>query len=146
MSTREHHCNSARVYGVEQAKESLKAILDCSERGGLSRISRPGRAPAAVVNGENLRRYLASTIVPEVQVVNTDGAWALLMPGRPFAAESPRLEEAVEDFVDAMREYSDDWETYLHAASNHRENWGLVQLVKLSTDAQMAAWLTGSAT
>ena len=54
-----HESPGVRVYGFTQARESLKAILDSSERGGLSTISRPDRAPAAVVNGESLRRYLA---------------------------------------------------------------------------------------
>ncbi len=53
--------NGARVYGYTEARESLSAILDSSERGGLAMISRPGRAPAAVVNGESLRRHLALT-------------------------------------------------------------------------------------
>ena len=34
--------------------------------------------------------------------------------------------------------------TILHAAPNHRENWALVQLIDLSTDEQLTAWLTGS--
>ncbi|MET4001528.1 hypothetical protein ABIB48_000226 [Arthrobacter sp. UYCu511] len=144
MSTPKHESAGGRVYGFTQARESLKAILDSSERGGLSTISRPDRAPAAVVNGESLRRFLALTVAPNVQVVNEDGAWAVFMSGQPFAAEATELGEALEDFVDALRDYAEDWEDHLYAAPNHRENWALVQLVDLSTDEQLTTWLTGS--
>lgn len=144
MGTPAYESAGVRVYGFTQARESLKAILDSSERGGLSMISRPDRAPAAVVNGESLRHHLASTVVPNVQVVNEDGAWAVFMPGQPLASEASVLEEALEDFVDALRDYAEDWEDHLHAAPNHRENWALVQLVDLSTDEQLTSWLTGS--
>ena len=40
-----------------------------------------------------------------------------------------------------MREYAQDWVERLQYASNHAENWGLVQLVHLSTDEQLADWL-----
>lgn len=144
MSTTTHDGGGIRVYGFTQARQSLKEILDSSERGGLSTISRPDRAPAAVVNGDSLRHYLALTLAPNVQVVSEDGVWAVFMPGQPFASEATELGEALEDFVDALRDYAEDWEDHLHAAPNHRENWALVQLVDLSTDEQLTTWLTGS--
>ncbi len=145
MSTPTHETAAGRTYGFTQARDSLKAILDSSERGGLSTIRRPDRAPAAVVNGESLRRYLEVTVVVNVQVVHEDGVWAVFLPGQPLAAEATELGEALADFVDALRDYAEDWEDHLHAAPNHRENWALVQLIDLSTDEQLTAWLTGSA-
>ncbi|GAA1856344.1 hypothetical protein GCM10009715_00140 [Paeniglutamicibacter psychrophenolicus] len=144
MSTPTHESVGTHAYGYTQARESLKAILDFSERGGLSMISRPDRTPAAVVNGESLRRYLALTVVPNVQVVNEDGAWVVFMQGQPLATEATELEDALVDFVEALREYAEDWEDHLHVAPNHRENWALVQLVGLSSDEQLISWLTGS--
>ncbi len=76
--------------------------------------------------------------------MNEDGAWAVFVPGQPFAAEATELGEALAGFVDALREYAQDWEDHLHAASNHRSNGALVQLVGLSTDEQLTTWLTGS--
>lgn len=66
-----------------------------------------------------------------------------LLPGRLWP--STELGDALTDFVDALRDYAEDSEDHLHAAPNHRENWALVQLIDLSTDQQLAAWLTGSA-
>jgi len=110
----------------------------------LSAISRPERAPAALVNGESPRRFLSSTVLSNVQVVNEDGAWAVLMPAQPFGAEATELVEALEDFVDALRDYAEDWEDQLFAAPNRQESWAMVQLVDLSTDDQLTAWLTCS--
>jgi hypothetical protein len=44
----------------------------------------------------------------------------------------------------ALREYAEDWQDHLLHAANHRENWGLVQLITLSSDEQLREWLTGS--
>ncbi|WP_431927398.1 hypothetical protein [Nonomuraea jabiensis] len=47
--------------------------------------------------------------------------------------------------VDALREYAEDWQDRLLDAPNHRENWGLVQLISLSDDDQLREWLVGKA-
>lgn len=46
--------------------------------------------------------------------------------------------------IDALREYADDWQDRLLDAPNHREHWGLVQLVSLSNDEQLRDWLIGA--
>ncbi|MEA9983999.1 MULTISPECIES: hypothetical protein [Subtercola] len=38
--------------------------------------------------------------------------------------------------VELLREYVEDWQDHLVAAPNHAGNWGLVQLIVLSTDDQ----------
>jgi hypothetical protein len=133
---------SATTYGYTEARGSLKHILDSSARGGVS-IIRRAHDTAAVVNGENLRVHLQRTIGSEPVVVNEDGAWAVFMRGLPLAAEAATLDEAVADFVGALREYAEDWEDHLSAAPNHRDNWALVQLIGLSSDEQLTAWLEG---
>ena len=46
--------------------------------------------------------------------------------------------------VDALREYAQDWQDHLLTAVNHRDNWGLVQLISLSDDEKLREWLVGS--
>ena len=67
-----------------------------------------------------------------------------LCPGSRLPRRPRNWGEALADYVDALREYAQDWEDHLHAAPNHRMNWALVQLVDLSTDGQLTTWLTGS--
>jgi len=62
----------------------------------------------------------------------------------PVAADGGTFEEAITDMVAALREYAEDWQDHLLHASNHRDNWGLVQMISLSSDEQLGKWLTGS--
>jgi hypothetical protein len=61
------------------------------------------------------------------------------------AADGATFEEAIREMVDALREYAEDWQDHLLGAPNHRENWPLVQLISLSDDDQLGAWLVGTA-
>jgi hypothetical protein len=62
----------------------------------------------------------------------------------PIAADGSTVDDAVEEFIDALRDYADDWADHLRTAPNHEANWGLVQLVELSDDDQLRAWVTGA--
>ena len=62
----------------------------------------------------------------------------------PVAADGPTFDEAITEAVDALREYATDWQDHLLDVSNHRDNWGLVQLISLSDDDQLRNWLVGS--
>jgi hypothetical protein len=58
------------------------------------------------------------------------------------AADGATLAEAVGEMVDALREYAADWVDRLSTAPNHADNWGLVQLVVLSSDDELVEWLS----
>lgn len=125
------------------ARAHLKDLLDAAERGRLATVRRD-TARTAVVEVERLRHFLASLVPLRAQVVAEDGGWSVFIPGVPVAADGPTFEEAIGDMVDALREYADDWQDRLLDAPNHRENWGLVQLIGLSDDEQLRDWLVGS--
>ena len=46
--------------------------------------------------------------------------------------------------VVALREYAEDWTARLHRAPNHAGNWALVQVVSLSDNERLAAWVAGT--
>jgi predicted RNase H-like HicB family nuclease len=75
------------------------------------------------------------------QVVPEAGGWSVFIPGLPIAADGSTVDEAVDEMIDALRQYSDDWQDHLLDAPNHRGNWGLVQLIALSDDSQLRDWL-----
>jgi hypothetical protein len=50
----------------------------------------------------------------------------------------------VDEMIDAVREYAEDWQDRLRTAGNHENSWGLVQLASLSDDDQLREWLVGS--
>jgi hypothetical protein len=132
-----------RTLSFTEARTSFKAILDSSDRGRATTIKR-GESSATIVNSEMLLNFLTSKTPANVEVVFEDDAWAMFMPGQPFATEGSTLEEATAEFIVGLREYADDWQDHLQAASNHRDNWALVQIIELSTDAQLTNWLSGT--
>ena len=118
-------------------------LLDAAHEGRPATVRRD-TARVAVVDVERLRATLAASPQWRAQVVAEAGGFSVFVPGVPVAADGPTFDDAITDMVDALREYTDDWQDRLRTAPNHRDNWALVQLVSLSDDAQLRAWLTGA--
>lgn len=126
-----------------EARDHFRQVLDAAGRGEPVIVRRQGR-DAAVVSADRLRELLARLCPPRAQVVSEGGGWTVLLPGLPIAVDGATLDEALDETVLALREYALDWQDRLKNVSNHRENWGLVQLVGLSDDGQLREWLAGS--
>ena len=125
-----------------EARNKLKDLLDAAENGQVATIRRDS-VTAVVLDAERLRHYLASVVPSQAQVVQEAGGWSVFIPGLPVAADGGTFAEAVAEMVAALREYAEDWQDHLLHAPNHRENWGLVQMISLSSDEQLSKWLTG---
>lgn len=127
-----------------EARAHLKDLLDAAERGRVATVRRES-AQTAVVDVERLRHFLASLVRLRAQVVPETDGWSVFIPGLPVAADGATFDEAIAEMIEALREYADDWQERLLDAPNHRENWGLVQLISLSDDDQLTEWLVGPA-
>jgi predicted RNase H-like HicB family nuclease len=125
-----------------EARAHLKDLLDAAADGVPSRLRRDTQR-IAFVDAERLRHFLAR-LVTEAEVVPEAGGWSVFIPGASVAADGATFDEAIEETVDALREYAEDWTDHLRLAPNHREHWGLVQLVSLCDDGQLTEWLTGA--
>ncbi|MFY1694849.1 MULTISPECIES: hypothetical protein [unclassified Solwaraspora] len=126
-----------------QARAHLKDLLDAADRGQVATVRRDNRT-AAIVDRERLRFFLASVTPSGAQVVAESGGWSIFVPGLPVAADGESLDEAVDELILALREYAEDWQDRLLDAPNHSSNWGLVQLITISSDDQLREWLVGS--
>lgn len=133
---------STMYAGFREARDHLKPILDTAGSGRMVTVTR-GKETSAVVSGEQLRRFLSATVPTRARVVMEDGATAVFIPGVPVAAEATTFDEAIDEMVVVLRDYAEDWEDHLYTVPNHAGNWGLVNLVRLSTDDQLKAWLLG---
>jgi hypothetical protein len=60
------------------------------------------------------------------------------------AGKSPRFDVTPSPLPSWMSR-AQDWQERLLDSPNHRENWGLVQLISLSNDEQLHTWLVGAA-
>jgi hypothetical protein len=127
-----------------EARAHLKDLLDAAEQGRVATVRRDS-VMAAVVDVERLRHFLASIVPRRAQVVAEAGGWSVFIPGLPVAVDGASFEGAIDEMIDALREYAEDWQERLADTPNHRDNWGLVQLISLSTDDQLRDWLVGSA-
>ncbi|PKW15075.1 prevent-host-death protein [Saccharopolyspora spinosa] len=127
-----------------EARAHLKELLDAAANGQAATIRRD-TSTAAVVDSERLRHFLAGTRALQAQVVSEAGGWSIFLPGVPVAADGPDFDDAIDEMVMALREYAEDWQDRLRATPNHRENWGLVQLIELSSDELLREWLIGAA-
>jgi predicted RNase H-like HicB family nuclease len=125
------------------ARNNLKNLLDAAESGQVATVRRE-LATTAVLDAARLRHFLASVVPSRAQVVQEAGGWSVFIPGLPIAADGATFGDAITEMVEALREYAQDWQDRLLHAPNHRENWGLVQLISLSDDEQLREWLVGS--
>ncbi|MGH9113779.1 MAG: prevent-host-death protein [Acidimicrobiales bacterium] len=130
-----------RFESYSQARAHLKALLDAAAE-GRSALIRRATTTAAVVDASRLRAALAA-VAPRAEVVAEAGGWSVFVPGVPVAADGPTFDEAVDEMIDALRDYAEDWESRLRSAPNHQQNWPLVQLIALSDDHGLRTWLVG---
>lgn len=119
-------------------------LLDAAVRSCVAVVRRDDEY-AAVVDADRLRCALARCCPSNAEVVAENGGWSLFVPGMPVAADGATLDEAFSEAIEVLREYADDWPNRLRDASNHRENWGMVQLIELSDNEQLREWLSGTA-
>lgn len=125
-----------------EARKNLKHLLDAAESGMVATVRRES-ATTAVLDAARLRHFLTSVVPSRAQVIGEAGGWSAFIPGLPIAADGETFDEAITGMTDALREYAHDWQDHLHGAPNHRDNWGLVQLISLSDDSQLREWLRG---
>ena len=126
--------------GFTVARTNLKPILDTARTGRLVTVTR-GPDVSTVVSAGRLREFLAGAVPSRARVVYEDGACVVFIPGLPVAAEASTFDEAIIEMLDGLRDYAQDWDSHLADAPNHAGNWGLVNLVRLSDDSQLRAWL-----
>ncbi len=125
-------------------RSQLREVLDTAEAGMPIGVQRHGKQVALIESGKLREVLLDSRRLGRPEAVAEAGGWSVLLPGTPIAADGADLDEAVDEFVSALREYAEDWETRLRFAPNHLHHWPLVQFVSLSSDADIAEWARGS--
>jgi len=123
-----------------EARANLRGVLDAANSGVVTTLERD-HTRFAVVDGELLRSQLTALRPASAVVTAEGGGWSAFLPGLPVSGEGEDLDAAIDDLIDALRDYAADWNDRLHIASNHQDNWSLAALVELSTDEQLRDWL-----
>lgn len=124
------------------ARTNLRSVLDAAHAGLVTTVTRDRErfvVQPAEARGAELRRLLPSRAV----VVPEGGGWVALVPDVPVHGDADTFAEAIDDLIDALRDYAEDWNDRLHTAPNHAAHRSLVELVELSDDDQLRTWLVG---
>ncbi|HET7326150.1 MAG TPA: hypothetical protein VFJ14_02575 [Nocardioidaceae bacterium] len=124
------------------ARNRFRQVLDAARLGLVTTVDRD-RERFVVLAAENLRQDLARLRPANAQVVAEGGGWAAVLPGLPAHGDGETFDAAVDDLVEALREYAEDWNVRLHLAPNHRPHRAVVQLIELSNDEQLRDWILG---
>lgn len=74
-------------------------------------------------------------------ILAEDEGWSVFLPGVPVGADGATFGAAVDNMIDALREYAADWRERLRDAPNQRAHEALVQAISVSTDDQLREWL-----
>lgn len=123
-----------------QARAQLRLVLDSASAGRVTTVRRD-KQRLAVVDAEQLAARLMRLRPSRAVVVAEGGGWAALLPGLPVAGDGPTFDESIDDLIDALREYAEDWNDRLLEAPNHRNNWDVVEIVELATDEELRSWI-----
>ncbi|MDN5852011.1 MAG: prevent-host-death protein [Actinomycetia bacterium] len=134
---------SAMQYDTfSEARKHFKDLFDAAEAGRPTSIRRERRR-TALVDADRLRAVLVDANPSNAEVVAEAGGWSAFVPGLPIAADAATFTDAVDELVIALREYADDWADHLRHAPDHADNWGLIQIIDLSSDGQLRDWVVG---
>lgn len=122
------------------ARAQLRGVLDAAHEGLVTTVVRENER-FVVVTAESLRQDLARLSPSRAAVVAEGGGWSAVLPGVPVHGDADTFDGAIDDLIDALRDYAEDWNVRLHRAPNHEQHRSLVTLVELSDDDQLRDWL-----
>lgn len=123
-----------------ETRKNLRSVLDSAHAGRVTTVQRDAEL-FAVVDAGRLLSTLMRLRPADATVVAEGGGWSAVLPGLPFHGDGPTFEEAVDDLLEALREYAADWNARLLNVPNHIEHWAVVELTQLASDDQLRAWL-----
>lgn len=127
------------------ARTSLRSVLDAAHEGLVTTVVRE-KERFVVVAADALRRELSHLLSSRTSVVAEGGGWSAVLPDVPVHGDGDSFAGAIDDLIDALRDYAEDWNARLYRAPNHQQHRSLVQLVELSDDDQLREWLLGRGT
>jgi len=99
-----------------------------------------------VVKTEVLLEILEKLVAESIESVynEDDQLHTVAVAGLPLAAEGERLSDAVDELVEDIRVYCNDWVARLRFAPNHAGNIPLVYLAQSMSDDELRAVLTAA--
>ncbi len=120
---------------ISDARDNFKSIYDSASAHISAVVRRKEDEPVAVVNQQDFLQALRALcpLSPQVRF-SDDGSVSMWISDLPVSSEGSDFEIAGNELIQALRDYSLTWVEDLRRYPNHKDKWGLVNLVLLSTD------------
>ena len=129
---------------ITDARSAISEIYSTAERHLAVVMRRESDAPVAVIHRDDLKRALRALCPLEPQVrFSADEHVSMWIEGLPVSAEGSTFESAGADLLHSLRAYSLTWVEDLRDYPNHKQNWGVVNLVLLSDDDELQVHMFG---
>lgn len=122
----------------------LRSAFDAAQA-GRTVIAHRDDVRFVLLDADVLRPMLARMCPSNAVVVAEGGGWSVFLPGVPVSGEGDDLDSAIDDMIEALRDYAWDWNDHLSAAPNHAPNRALVTFVELSSDEELCDWISAPA-
>lgn len=116
-------------YKAREARDHFKLVLDAAERGDIAVVRR--EAPMVVVRRDIYDATLEATAPFDVKSSIQSGQVSFWIDGMPVHGVGASLEEAENDFLDAIVDYAGLWIDELRHAPNHKQNASLVRRITM---------------
>ena len=125
---------------LSDARSHMTDLTDAAMSGRPVSYARDGRQVAAV-DADRLRDALTTLHPARAEVFQEDGAVGIAISELGLAVEGATYADALAEMVIALREYAADWSDHLLNVPNHANNWGIVQIIALSTEEHLTDWV-----
>lgn len=126
-----------KVLQFSQAKTSLSDVFDDVARSGARVVERRKTPRVAFLRSDEINELLAQHYPFTSEVSRADdGTVSIWIEELAVFGRGATLADAVEDLLDEIEEYVDDWEASLHQAPNHAQRRWWVHRAQLAGDRE----------
>lgn len=130
---------------ISAARSAISEIYNTAERHLAVAITRENDAPITVIRQDHLKKALEALCLLEPQVrFSSDGEVSMWIDGLPVSGQGESFEAAGQEIIDSLRDYAKTWIEDLRDYPNHKDRWDVVNLVLLSSDDELRAFLFGN--
>jgi hypothetical protein len=121
-------------YKSRDARSQFSTVMDTAVRGDVAVVQR--EKPVVIVRRDLYNAALESSAPFEVKGSVHEGQFSFWLEGVPVQGGGATLEDAEDDFLDALVDYAELWTRELRHAPNHKQNGVLVQRIAMYAESR----------
>jgi hypothetical protein len=121
-------------YASTDARARFSDVMETAVRGDVAVVRR--EQPVVVVRRDVYDSVLKKAAPFDVQAGVHDGCVSFWLNGVPVHGSGGTLDEAEEEFLDALIDYAELWTRELRHAPNHKQNSELVRRVAMYAESR----------